>query len=85
LNAGTSTQKEEISQDCIVVPIYKDDAYFNSPSKDVGNGDPKSAANDQKQVEDGSDNENDEKDKPEDDSSPKEVNTAGQHVKTASP
>ncbi|GKA34640.1 putative ribonuclease H-like domain-containing protein [Tanacetum coccineum] len=36
-------------------------------------------------VEDGSDNENDEKDKYEDDSSHKEVNTAGQHVNTASP
>ncbi|GKC75854.1 putative ribonuclease H-like domain-containing protein, partial [Tanacetum coccineum] len=36
-------------------------------------------------VEDGPDNENDEKDKYEDDSSPKEVNTAGQHVNTASP
>ncbi|GKB27409.1 putative ribonuclease H-like domain-containing protein [Tanacetum coccineum] len=51
LNAGTSTQKEEISQDCI-------------------------------EVEDGPDNENDEKDKSEDDSSPKEVNTARQHVNT---
>ncbi|GJT93040.1 ribonuclease H-like domain-containing protein [Tanacetum coccineum] len=36
-------------------------------------------------VEDGLDNENDEKDKYEDDSSPKEVNTAGQHVNTVSP
>ncbi|GKF66111.1 hypothetical protein Tco_0192628, partial [Tanacetum coccineum] len=43
------------------------------------------AADDQKQVEDGPDNENDEKDKYKDDSSPKEVNTAGQHVNTASP
>ncbi|GKB82016.1 putative ribonuclease H-like domain-containing protein [Tanacetum coccineum] len=55
LNAGTSTQKEEISQDCIVMPIWKDASYFDSPSKDV------------------------------DDSSPKEVNTARQHVNTASP
>ncbi|GJY44041.1 putative ribonuclease H-like domain-containing protein [Tanacetum coccineum] len=85
LNAGTSTQKEEISQDCIVMPIWKDASYFDSPSKDVDNGEPKSAADDQKQVEDGPDNENDEKDKYEDDSSPKEVNTAGQHVNTASP
>ncbi|GJS37764.1 putative ribonuclease H-like domain-containing protein [Tanacetum coccineum] len=85
LNAGTSTQKEEISQDCIVMPIWKDASYFDSPSKDVDNGEPKSAADDQKQVEDGSDNENDEKDKSEDDSSPKEVNTAGQHVNTSSP
>ncbi|GJS88060.1 putative ribonuclease H-like domain-containing protein, partial [Tanacetum coccineum] len=35
LNAGTSTQKEEISQDCIVMPIWKDNSYFDSPSKDV--------------------------------------------------
>ncbi|GKE55379.1 putative ribonuclease H-like domain-containing protein [Tanacetum coccineum] len=80
-NAGTSTQKEEISQDSIVMPIWKDTSYFDSPSKDVGNGEPKSAADDQKQDEDGPHNE---KDKSEDDSSPKEVNTAGQHVNTAS-
>ncbi|GKG24972.1 hypothetical protein Tco_0395600, partial [Tanacetum coccineum] len=67
------------------MPIWKDASYFDSPSKDVGNGEPKSAADDQKQVEDGSDNENDEKDKYEDDSSPKEVNTPRQHVNTASP
>ncbi|GJT44848.1 hypothetical protein Tco_0953563 [Tanacetum coccineum] len=85
LNACTSTQKEEISQDCIVMPIWKDASYFDSPSKDVGNGEPKSAADDQKQVEDGPHNESDEKDKSEDDSSPKEVNAAGQHVNTASP
>ncbi|GJZ75917.1 ribonuclease H-like domain-containing protein [Tanacetum coccineum] len=77
--------KKEFSQDYIVMPIWKDASYFDSPSKDVGNGEPKSAADDQKQVEDGPDNENDEKDKSEDDSSPKEVNTAGQHVNTASP
>ncbi|GJR78432.1 putative ribonuclease H-like domain-containing protein [Tanacetum coccineum] len=63
----------------------KDASYFDSPSKDVGNGEPKYAADDQKQVKDGPDDENDEKDKSEDDSSPKEVNTAGQHVNTASP
>ncbi|GJY60888.1 putative ribonuclease H-like domain-containing protein [Tanacetum coccineum] len=85
LNAGTSTQKEEISQDCIVMPIWKDASYFDSPSKDVGNDEPKSTTDDQKQVEDGPDNESDEKDKSDDDSSPKEVNTVGQHVNTASP
>ncbi|GJX45577.1 putative ribonuclease H-like domain-containing protein [Tanacetum coccineum] len=60
LNIGTS---EEISQDCIVMPIWKDASYFDSPSKDVDNGEPKSATDDQKQDEDGLDNENDEKDK----------------------
>ncbi|GJY69276.1 putative ribonuclease H-like domain-containing protein [Tanacetum coccineum] len=85
LNAGTSTQKEEISQDCIVMPIWKNASYFDSPSKDVGNGEPKSASDDQKQVEDGSHNESDEKDKSKDDSSPKKVNAAGKHVNTASP
>ncbi|GJR07177.1 putative ribonuclease H-like domain-containing protein [Tanacetum coccineum] len=62
-----------------------DATYFDSPSKDVGNGEPKSATDDQKQVEDGPHNESDEKDKSENDSSPKEVNAAGQHVNTASP
>ncbi|GKF09853.1 hypothetical protein Tco_0044077 [Tanacetum coccineum] len=85
LNAGTSTKKEEISQDCIVMLIWKDASYFDSPSKDADNGEPKSTANDQKQVGDGTDNENDEKDKSDDDSSLKEVNIAGQHVNTASP
>ncbi|GJQ96469.1 ribonuclease H-like domain-containing protein [Tanacetum coccineum] len=47
---------------------------------DVDNDEPKSAADDQKQVEDGLDNENDAKDKSDDDSSPKEVNAAGQHI-----
>ncbi|GJV39021.1 ribonuclease H-like domain-containing protein [Tanacetum coccineum] len=84
INAGTSTQKEEISQDCIVMPIWKDASYFDSPSKDVGNGEPKSTVDDQKQVEDGPHNESDEKDKSKDDNSPKEVNAAGQHVNTAS-
>ncbi|GKE41474.1 putative ribonuclease H-like domain-containing protein [Tanacetum coccineum] len=83
LNACTSTQKEEISQDCIVIPIWKYASYFDSPSKDIGNGESKSTTDDQKQVEDGPYNKNDEKDKSEDDSSPKEVNAAGQHVNTA--
>ncbi|GKB71487.1 putative ribonuclease H-like domain-containing protein [Tanacetum coccineum] len=52
---------------------------------DVDNGEPKSATDDQKKVEDGLDNKNDEKYKFDDDSSPKEVNAAGQHVNTASP
>ncbi|GKE92767.1 putative ribonuclease H-like domain-containing protein, partial [Tanacetum coccineum] len=62
-----------------------DASYFDSPSNGVGNGEPKSAADDQKQVKNGPDNGNDEKDKAKDDSSPKEVNTAGQHVNIASP
>ncbi|GJZ23570.1 putative ribonuclease H-like domain-containing protein [Tanacetum coccineum] len=67
------------------MPIWKDASYFDSPSKDVGNGEPNSAADDQKQVEDGPHDEIDEKDKSKDDSSPKEVNAAGQHVNTFSP
>ncbi|GJV79410.1 hypothetical protein Tco_1515280 [Tanacetum coccineum] len=82
LNSGTL---EEISQDCIAMPIWKDASYFDSLSKDVDNGEPKSTVDDQKQVEDGLDNENDAKDKSDDDSSPKEVNAAGQHVNTVSP
>ncbi|GKD30690.1 putative ribonuclease H-like domain-containing protein [Tanacetum coccineum] len=82
LNAGTL---EEISKDCIVMPIWKDASYFDSPSKDVDNGEPKSTGDDHKQVIDGPDNKNDEKDKSNDVSNPKEVNAAGQHVNTVNP
>ncbi|GKB08800.1 putative ribonuclease H-like domain-containing protein, partial [Tanacetum coccineum] len=64
VTAGTS---EEISQNFIVMPIWKDASYFDSPSKDVDNGKLKSVADDQKQDGDGPDNENDEQDMFEDD------------------
>ncbi|GJW89233.1 putative ribonuclease H-like domain-containing protein [Tanacetum coccineum] len=82
LNTGTS---EEISQDCIVMPIWKNDSYFDSPTMDIDNGEPKTADDAQKQVEDDPDIENAEQDKFEDDNSTKEVNAAGQYVNTASP
>nr|GEW67071.1 hypothetical protein [Tanacetum cinerariifolium] len=68
LNAGTSSRKEAISQDYVV--IWKDASYFDSPSNDV---------------KDGPHNEDDVKDKSEDDSSPKEVNTAGVGFDTRPP
>nr|GEV00165.1 hypothetical protein [Tanacetum cinerariifolium] len=68
LNAGTSSRKEATSQDYIVMPIWKDASYFNTPSKDV---------------EDGTHNEDDDKHKSDNNSSPKEVNATGQHVNTA--
>ncbi|GKF29924.1 hypothetical protein Tco_0096266 [Tanacetum coccineum] len=51
LNAGPSTLKEQVSQDCIVMPIWKDASYFDSPSKDVYNDEPKSAADDKREEE----------------------------------
>ncbi|GJX36273.1 putative ribonuclease H-like domain-containing protein [Tanacetum coccineum] len=53
--------------------------------QDVGNDEPKSVADDIRQVKDGPHNESDDKDKSKDDSSPKEDNAAGQHINTASP
>ncbi|GKE09191.1 putative ribonuclease H-like domain-containing protein, partial [Tanacetum coccineum] len=76
---------DSLTQSMNYVPVVSDALYFDSPSKDVGSGEPKSATDDQKQVEDGPDNENAEKDKSKTDSIPKEVNTARQHVNTASP
>ncbi|GJY37513.1 putative ribonuclease H-like domain-containing protein [Tanacetum coccineum] len=81
-SAGTS---EEISQDCIVMLIWKDTSYFDSPTKDVKNGEPKIVDDAQKQVKDSPNNENAEQDMFEDDSSTKDVNSARQHVNTASP
>ncbi|GJW67886.1 putative ribonuclease H-like domain-containing protein [Tanacetum coccineum] len=81
-SAGTS---EEISQDCIVMPIWKDTSYFDSPTKDVDNGELKTIDDAQKQVEDGPNNENAKQERFADDSSAKDVNNVGQHVNTASP
>ncbi|GKG28112.1 hypothetical protein Tco_0406439, partial [Tanacetum coccineum] len=39
-SAGTS---EENNQDCIVMAIWKDTSYFDSPTKYVDNGKPKTA------------------------------------------
>nr|GEV79831.1 ribonuclease H-like domain-containing protein [Tanacetum cinerariifolium] len=69
LNIGTSLGKEATSQDYIVMPIWKDASYFDTPSMDV---------------EDGTHNEDDDKYKSEDDYSPKEVNDVGKHVNTSS-
>ncbi|GKB30183.1 putative ribonuclease H-like domain-containing protein [Tanacetum coccineum] len=68
-----------------IINESEDASYFDSLSKDVDDGEPKYAADDLKQVEYGLDNENDAKHKSDDDSNPKEVNTAGQHVNIASP
>ncbi|GKB09114.1 putative ribonuclease H-like domain-containing protein [Tanacetum coccineum] len=76
---------EEINQDCIMMPIWKDTSYFDSPTKDVENGEPKTTDDAQKKVKDSPNNENVEQDKFKDDSSTKDVNAAGQHVNTASP
>ncbi|GJV42785.1 putative ribonuclease H-like domain-containing protein [Tanacetum coccineum] len=84
-NGMAERRNKTLIEEQSLMNLQKDASYFDLPSKDVGNGEPKSAADDQKQVEDGPDNENDEKDKYENDSSHKEVNTAGQHVKFASP
>ncbi|GJY96929.1 putative ribonuclease H-like domain-containing protein, partial [Tanacetum coccineum] len=81
-SAGTS---EENSQDCIVMPIWKDTSYFDSPTKDVDYGEPKTADDAQKQVEDGPNNENAEQERFADDSSTKDVNAVGQHINTVSP
>ncbi|GJY83515.1 ribonuclease H-like domain-containing protein [Tanacetum coccineum] len=78
---GTS---EEVSQDCIVMSIWKDTSYFDSPTKDVENGELKTADDAQKQVEDGPNNENAEQERFADDRSIKDVNAAGKHVNTAS-
>ncbi|GJW00772.1 putative ribonuclease H-like domain-containing protein [Tanacetum coccineum] len=84
-NAGIFPEKGETSQECIVMPIWKDASYFDSSSKTVGNDEPRSASDDLKHVEDGPSNEDDGKDKSEDDSSTKQDNTADQPINTTSP
>ncbi|GJW48619.1 putative ribonuclease H-like domain-containing protein [Tanacetum coccineum] len=85
LNAGTCTGNEGTSQECIVMPIWKDTTYFDSPSKDVSNDEPKSASDDQEQAKGGPNDKNNDQDKSVHDSSPKEDNTTKPQVNTASP
>ncbi|GJU03096.1 hypothetical protein Tco_1113434 [Tanacetum coccineum] len=75
VSAGTS---EENSQECIVMPIWKDTSYFDSPTENVDNGEPKTADDAQKQDEDGLNNENAEQERFSNDSSSKDVNAIGQ-------
>ncbi|GJV60350.1 putative ribonuclease H-like domain-containing protein [Tanacetum coccineum] len=84
-NTNTSTQKEQVSQDCIVMPIWEDTIYFDSPSKDISNDEPKSASDDQEQAKDGPNDENTDQDTFVNDSNPKEDNTIEPQVNTASP
>ncbi|GKB70960.1 putative ribonuclease H-like domain-containing protein, partial [Tanacetum coccineum] len=81
---GTGTSEVK-SQECIVMPIWKDTSYFDSPTENVDNGEPKTADDAQKQDEDGLNNENAEQERFSDDSSSKDVNAVGQQVNTASP
>ncbi|GJY57064.1 uncharacterized mitochondrial protein-like protein [Tanacetum coccineum] len=68
-----------------MMPIWKDSSYFNSPTKNVDNGEPKTADDAQKQDKDGLNNENAEQERFSDDSCSKDVNVVRQQVDTASP
>ncbi|GJV93041.1 putative ribonuclease H-like domain-containing protein [Tanacetum coccineum] len=59
------------------MPIWKDSSYFDSPTENVDNGEPKTADDAQKQDEDGLNNENAEQERFADDSSSKDVNAVG--------
>ncbi|GJT30877.1 putative ribonuclease H-like domain-containing protein [Tanacetum coccineum] len=79
---GTS---EENSQDCIVMPIWKDTLYFDSPIKDVDNGEPKTVDDAQKQIKDGPNNENTEQERFSNESILKKFNASWvKHLNTAS-
>ncbi|GKB09832.1 putative ribonuclease H-like domain-containing protein [Tanacetum coccineum] len=84
-NAGTFPEKDKTNQDCIMMPIWKDTSYFDSPSKQMGYDDLKSIFDDPKENEVVSNNESNGKENFEDDSSIKQDNTADQPVNTATP
>ncbi|GJU08898.1 ribonuclease H-like domain-containing protein [Tanacetum coccineum] len=95
-NSDDSLVKEQVSEDTssfVESPLNVDKETVFLVDKKIEFVKPKNhekpvkksvSFDDIKQVEDGSHNESDEKDKSKDDSSPKEVNAAGQHVNTAS-
>ncbi|GKF22886.1 putative ribonuclease H-like domain-containing protein [Tanacetum coccineum] len=76
---------DSITQSMNYVPVTADTSYLDSPTKNVDNGEPKTADDAQKLVEDGLNNENAKQERFADDSSSKDVNAVGQQVNTASP
>ncbi|GJR71214.1 putative ribonuclease H-like domain-containing protein [Tanacetum coccineum] len=76
---------ESLIQSINYVPVTRDTSYLDLPIKNVDNGEPKTADDAQKQVEDGLNNENAEQERFADDSSTKDVNAVGQQVNTTSP
>ncbi|GJZ41244.1 putative ribonuclease H-like domain-containing protein [Tanacetum coccineum] len=67
-----------------IIELCTHPSYFDSPTENVENGEPKTADDTQKQDEDGLNNENAEQERFSVDSSSKDVNTVGQQVNTAS-
>ncbi|GJV85255.1 putative ribonuclease H-like domain-containing protein [Tanacetum coccineum] len=57
------TSEGKQSSVAIMMPIWKDSLYFDSPTKNVDNDEPKTADDAQKQDEDGLNNENDEQER----------------------
>ncbi|GJV97769.1 retrovirus-related pol polyprotein from transposon TNT 1-94 [Tanacetum coccineum] len=76
--SSTSSQQDQVNQDCIIMPIWKDASYF-------GDAAPRSVVDAQIQDKDGLQDENDATEKSHDDSSLKENGTAVQQVDTARP
>ncbi|GKB30644.1 putative ribonuclease H-like domain-containing protein [Tanacetum coccineum] len=76
---------DTLTQSMNYVPVTVDTSYFDSPTKNVDNGEPKTADDAQKPVEDGLNNENAKQERFADDSNSKDVNAVGQQVNTASP
>ncbi|GKF63039.1 hypothetical protein Tco_0183093, partial [Tanacetum coccineum] len=76
--SSTSSQQDQVNQDCIVIPIWKDASYF-------GDAVPRSVTDAQIQDKDGLHDENDATEKSHDDSSLKDNGTAIQQVNTAKP
>ncbi|GKF91310.1 hypothetical protein Tco_0275011 [Tanacetum coccineum] len=74
-NEGTFLEKHGTSQDCIVMPIWKYASYFDFPSKQMGNDDPKSVSDEPKENKDGSNDESNGKEQSQDDNSTKQDNT----------
>ncbi|GJU77216.1 putative ribonuclease H-like domain-containing protein [Tanacetum coccineum] len=76
---------DSLNQFMNYVPVTADTSYFDSPTKDVDNGEPKTSDDAQKQVKDGLNNENAKQERFVDDSNTKDVNAVEQQVNTASP
>ncbi|GJZ47899.1 putative ribonuclease H-like domain-containing protein, partial [Tanacetum coccineum] len=84
LNAGTFTGKEGTSQDCIVMPIWKDASYFDSSFKDDSHDEPQPSRDPGKNIDKGVSNASgvDNQERPK--SNTPNINTASTNFRTGS-
>ncbi|GKC65155.1 putative reverse transcriptase, RNA-dependent DNA polymerase [Tanacetum coccineum] len=84
IGAGHSSKETRSSQDCILMPLWKDGSLFDSSLKNASNDEPQPSSDAEKKDDEGVNKENGINDQERLENSSQDVNTAGPSINTAS-